>query len=254
MLRADPGGQAHRRGPLRPHLAASGGGGVHDLGPPPGPGHRLHPPGAPGRGGPGERHQPLHRRGAAREPQDAARVRGGRLRRLPPVRGRRGGRGVRHRPHREVPGGHGRPRAPCRGPLRAGPAHTDHGGRDRRLRPRGARWSPRGREHPRGRVHRNPVRRGPLPVRARGAHLRPGPLGNPRPRGPGRDRRAPGRRGGGGDGLRPSRRARRRRDDGRLRRGRCEGCPGPAPARADRPRGGDARCGAGQPGAHEHRP
>ena len=76
----------------------------------------------------------------------------------------------------------------------------------------------------------------------------------PDPRGPGRDRRAPGRRGGGGDGLRPSGRARRRRDDGRLRRGRCGGCTGPAPARADRPRGGHARGGACQPGAHEHRP
>ena len=108
----------------------------------PGQGHRLGAARAPGRHRPGARRSPVHRRGAAAEPQDALGLHRRRLRGHAALRGRRRRGGVRHRAHRAVarPCGCRASTAPRRSSMRAllHPASIAVIGASRRARRRSA--------------------------------------------------------------------------------------------------------------------
>ena len=125
------------------------------------------------RRGPRARHPALHRRGAARQPQDGQGLHRRRLHPAAQLRRRRGPPRPRPRTHRRVRAGDAGPRAPRRGPLGAAAAAPRLGRRGRH-RPPARRRRPHAAAQPgRGRVHRAAVRGQPrLPRVGRGRRRR----------------------------------------------------------------------------------
>ena len=230
-----------------------GGGRLPGAGRPPGPRHRAAAARAPRAGRPRARHRPVRRRGAPREPPDAADLPGGRLQGRGRLHRRRDAGGLPDRRHRHVgqrdagPGAPGRVRldpAVLQRPQRRGhrgvaaPRHdrADAGAQPgaRRLPGPGVRREPGG------------------PVGGRPAGVRRGQR-HPRHRRRG-DRRGPGRGGAGRRArLRREGRARARRDLLGVRRDGGGGPAAAAPAGRPGPQLRPAPGGAQRARHHQHR-